>query len=119
MLATKVIEWASTSFRYGPARTYTAVRIFRRWKKTGIDMDFHLLSFLMQDHQRSGVRLLDVYHVICELVRSQSFSVAKYLQWLMARGLVSNGSGFQQNVQLPKNSRILSHLGSKLSPNIV
>ncbi|PGH28586.1 hypothetical protein GX50_08679 [[Emmonsia] crescens] len=116
MLATKVIEWASTSFRYGPARTYTAVRIFRRWKKTGIDMDFHLLSFLMQDHQRSGVRLLDVYHVICELVRSQSFSVAKYLQWLMARGLVSNGSGFQQNHILGV-IELLGHLPSGRLPS--
>lgn len=101
ILVTKLIEWASTSFRYGTARTYTVVRVFRKWKKSGVDIDSHILSFLIQDHRKSGVRLFDVYHVICELVRSQSFSVAKYLQWLMARGVLSNVSDFQQMVQYP------------------
>ncbi|EEQ90847.2 hypothetical protein RJZ56_002888 [Blastomyces dermatitidis] len=115
-LATKVIEWASTSFRYGLARIYTAVRVFRRWKKTGIDIDSHLLSFLVQDHRKSGVRFLDVYHVICELVRSQSFSVAKYLQWLMARGSVSNVLGCPQ-MHIPGDIGLLGHLPSSRLPN--
>ncbi|PGH09502.1 hypothetical protein GX51_00607 [Blastomyces parvus] len=110
-LVTKIIEWASTSFRYGLARIYRAVRVFRRWKKAGVDIDSHLLSFLIQDHRKSGVRLLDVYHVICELVRSQSFSVAKYLQWLMARGSVSNVSGGPQK-HIPGDIGLLGHLPS-------
>ncbi|OJD27562.1 hypothetical protein ACJ73_01041 [Blastomyces percursus] len=115
-LVTKVIEWASTSFRYGLARIYTAVRVFRRWKKAGIDIDSHLLSFLVQDHRKSGVRFLDVYHVICELVRSQSFSVAKYLQWLMARGSVSNVLGCLQ-MHIPGDIGLLGHLPSSRLPS--
>ncbi|OAX81386.1 hypothetical protein ACJ72_04276 [Emergomyces africanus] len=116
ILVSKIIEWASTTFRYGLARKYTAVRIFRRWKKAGIDIDFHLLSFLMQNHQKSGVQLLDVFHVICELVRSQSFSVAKYLQWLMARGVVSNISEFPQK-NVSGDIGLLGHLPACRLPN--
>ncbi|KAK2783012.1 RNA polymerase II mediator complex subunit [Emmonsiellopsis sp. PD_33] len=116
VLITKIIEWASTSFRHGLARTYIAVRLFRKWKKTGVDIDSHILAFLMRDHQRSGVRLLDVYHVICELVRSQSFSVGKYLQWLMARGVVSNVSRLEQK-HISGDIELLAHLPTSRLPS--
>ncbi|PGG98881.1 hypothetical protein AJ79_08757 [Helicocarpus griseus UAMH5409] len=116
VLITRIIEWSSTSFRYGLARIYTAVRLFRRWKKAGIDIDSHILAFLVQNHQKSGVRLLDVYHVISELVRSQSFSVGKYLQWLMARGVDSNVSSSEQR-HIPGDIGLLGHLPSRRLPS--
>ena len=90
VLIAKVLEWASTPFRHGIARIYVTVRLFRRWKKSGIDIDSHTLAFLAHNHGKSGLCMPNVYHVISELVRSKSFSVGKYLQWLMARGVVRN-----------------------------
>jgi mediator of RNA polymerase II transcription subunit 12 len=34
----------------------------------------------------------NVYHAISELVRSQTFSVGRYLQWLMAKGVTNRQS---------------------------
>lgn len=89
-LVSKVLEWASTSFRQGMARIYVAVRLLRKWKKAGLDIDSHILSFLAQSHSKTGLLMENVYHIISELVRSQTFSTGKYLQWLMARGVVDN-----------------------------
>ncbi|PGH26686.1 hypothetical protein AJ80_01632 [Polytolypa hystricis UAMH7299] len=84
----KIMEWASTSFRAGLCRTYVAVRLLRRWKRCGVDIDSDILSFLAENHRGKGLRKMDIFHVISELIRSQSFSVGRYLQWLMARGVV-------------------------------
>lgn len=118
-LVSKVLEWASTSFRQGMARIYVAVRLLRRWKKFGIDIDSHILSFLTQSQSKTGILIENIYHVISELVRSQTFSTGKYLQWLMARGVVDNmaSSGktpsgdIQLLAQLPA-SRLPEHLWS-------
>lgn len=72
------------------ARVYVAVRLLRKWKKSGLDVDSYILSFLAQSQSKTGLLMENVYHVISELVRSQTFSTGKYLQWLMARGVVDN-----------------------------
>jgi mediator of RNA polymerase II transcription subunit 12 len=41
-----------------------------------------------------------IYHVISELVRSQTFSVGRYLQWLMARGVTNSPSITDHNVSI-------------------
>lgn len=88
-LISRVLEWASTPFRHGINRVYIAVRLLRRWRKSEIDTDSHMLSFLLKIRTRPGFELSRIYHIISELIRSQSFSVGKYLQWLMARGAVA------------------------------
>ncbi|ODH15604.1 hypothetical protein ACO22_06425 [Paracoccidioides brasiliensis] len=116
-VATTVLEWASTAFRYGTSRTYTAVRLFRRWRRIGMDTDLYLFTFLAQAHQKSGVRLVDLYHIICELVRSQTFSVSKYLQWLIARGALSRVS--ENKERMPGDIGLLSNLPSCRLPGHV
>lgn len=86
-LVSKLLEWTATPFRRGLVRVYVAVRLLRKWKRSGIDIDSHILSFLMEIRNKAGLDMNNVYHVISELVRSQSFSVGRYLQWLMARGV--------------------------------
>jgi mediator of RNA polymerase II transcription subunit 12 len=100
VLIAKVLEWASTPFRHGSARIYVTVRLLRRWKKSGIDTDSHILEFLTQSCGNPGLRMPNVYHVISELVRSQSFSVGKYLQRLMAGGVIRSPDVSGQNVSL-------------------
>ncbi|KAK9860855.1 hypothetical protein MYU51_006189 [Penicillium brevicompactum] len=94
VLVSKLLEWLSTHFRYGLRRVYIAARLLRKWKSIGVDIDAHILAFLARARNNQALDMEPIYHVISELVRSQTFSVGRYLQWLMARG-VTNGSPSQ------------------------
>jgi mediator of RNA polymerase II transcription subunit 12 len=94
VLVSRLMEWLSTPFRYGLCRVYVGVRLLRKWKSAGIDIDSHILAFLSRGQNNQKFDMEQIYHVISELVRSQTFSVGRYLQWLMARG-VTNGSPSQ------------------------
>lgn len=89
VLVCKLLEWLSTPFRYGHHRVYIAARLLRKWKSTGVDIDSHILAFLLQRRSQQKLETEPIYHVISELVRSQTFSVGRYLQWLMARGVTN------------------------------
>ncbi|KGO66253.1 Mediator complex, subunit Med12 [Penicillium expansum] len=91
VLVFKLLEWLSTPFRHGLCRVYIGVRLLRKWKLAGIDIDSHILAFLSRGQNNQKLNMDQIYHVVSELVRSQTFSVGRYLQWLMARG-VTNGS---------------------------
>lgn len=95
VLVSKLLEWLSTHFRYGLRRVYIAARLLRKWKSIGVDIDAHILAFLARARNNQALDMEPIYHVISELVRSQTFSVGRYLQWLMARG-VTNGSPSQE-----------------------
>lgn len=82
----KLLEWTATPFRYGLRRVYIAVRLLRKWKMSGIDVDIHVLAFLSKS-PKANENMDNVYHAISELVRSQTFSVGRYLQWLVAKGV--------------------------------
>lgn len=86
----KLFEWTATPFRHGLHRVYIAVRLLRKWKLSGVDVDTHVLSFL-NDCSKAKENMENVYHVISELVRSQAFPVGKYLQWLVAKGVTGAG----------------------------
>ncbi|KAG2421487.1 hypothetical protein HFD88_005462 [Aspergillus terreus] len=90
LLVTKLLEWTATPFRCGLCRVYTAVRLLRKWKMSGVDIDTYILSFLTRTGNRASLTMDNIYHVISELVRSQTFSVGRYLQWLMAKGVSSS-----------------------------
>lgn len=112
-LVSKTLEWASTILRQGMSRVYLSARLFRKWKSAGIDTDSCILSFLRQDHKAGCLRLTDVYHVISELIRSQSFSVGKYLQWIMARGIASTT---KISGPVPVEVDLLAHIPSSHLP---
>ncbi|KAJ5780988.1 hypothetical protein N7457_006148 [Penicillium paradoxum] len=96
ILVSKLLEWLSTPFRHGLCRVYIGVRLLRKWKSAGVDIDTHILTFLSRGQNNQKLNMEQIYHVISELVRSQTFSVGRYLQWLMARG-VTNGSSAQEH----------------------
>lgn len=93
VLVTKVLEWVASPFRHGVCRVYIGVRLLRKWKSTGIDVDGYVLGFLARANSHKKLNMVSIYHVISELVRSQTFSVGRYLQWLMAKGVTSQPSG--------------------------
>lgn len=97
-LVSSVLEWSATPFRSGLYRVYASVRLLRKWKRSGIDVDSHILSFLTEARGRASLNVDNVYHAISELVRSQTFSVGRYLQWLMAKGLADSSQLGQQKV---------------------
>ncbi|KAJ5884979.1 hypothetical protein N7495_009489 [Penicillium taxi] len=89
VLVSKLLEWIATPFRHGICRVYAGVRLLRKWKASGIDTDDHLMRFLTRANHSKKLNMDNIYHVISELVRSQTFSVGRYLQWLMAKGVTS------------------------------
>jgi mediator of RNA polymerase II transcription subunit 12 len=97
-LVSSVLEWSATPFRSGLYRVYASVRLLRKWKRCGIDVDSHILSFLTEARGRATLNMDNVYHAVSELVRSQTFSVGRYLQWLMAKGLADSSQLDQQKV---------------------
>ncbi|KAF7591900.1 RNA polymerase II mediator complex subunit [Aspergillus hancockii] len=113
VLIYKLLEWTATPFRYGLCRVYTGVRLLRRWKMSGIDIDSCILSFLAEAQITSPLNMDNIYHVISELVRSQTFSVGRYLQWLMARGVTDPSQPVSSDLcllkQLPAN-RLPEHV---------
>ena len=87
ILVDTVIGWSTTPYRSGLGRIYTAVRLLRRWKKDGWDLDQPILHFLTSLQTAAVQQKRRMFKLIAELVRSRLFSISKYLQWLMARGL--------------------------------
>ncbi|KAB8258163.1 mediator of RNA polymerase II transcription subunit 12 [Aspergillus pseudonomiae] len=113
VLISKLLEWTATPFRYGLCRVYTGVRLLRKWKMSGIDVDSFILSFLADVRVTSALNMENIYHIISELVRSQTFSVGRYLQWLMAKGVTNTSQPVSSDLcllkQLPVN-RLPEHV---------
>lgn len=98
VVISKLMEWLATPFRHGICRVFVGVRLLRKWKSSGADVDEHILCFLARAKAHGRLNLDHVYHVITELVRSQTFSVGRYLQWLMAKGVSDLSSSERQSV---------------------
>lgn len=89
VLISTVLEWSASSFRGGLCRVYTSVRLLRKWKALGIDVDSYILYFLVDAREYYALNLDNIFHITAELIRSQTFSVGRYFQWLMARGVAN------------------------------
>ncbi|KAJ6009663.1 hypothetical protein N7522_004679 [Penicillium canescens] len=110
-LVSKLLEWLSTPFRHGLCRVYIGARLLRKWKSAGVDIDSHILAFLSRGRNNQRLVMDQIYHVISELVRSQTFSVGRYLQWLMARGVTNSPSITDHNIKdLPIDIGLIAQL---------
>ena len=80
-----VLEWCSSSFRTGKYRVYLAVQLIRICQEE-VDVNSAVTDFLALQHTQvfCDVRCLSL--LVSELVRSQVFSLGRYLQWLTASG---------------------------------
>ncbi|KAL5041411.1 hypothetical protein BDW71DRAFT_217877 [Aspergillus fruticulosus] len=117
-LVTKLLEWSATPFRSGLCRVYTAARLLRKWKMSGVDIDSYIISFLSTVQNIAQLDMDNIYHIISELVRSQTFSISRYLQWLMAKGLARKSDGANEEA-LSADARLLTQLPMCRSPEHV
>lgn len=89
-LISTVLRWASSLYRDGSHRVYIATRLLRRWSQSGTDVDDGLLAYLLSTNAKLGCEPRNVFRIVAELVRSKTFSIGKYLQWLIATGSLNN-----------------------------
>lgn len=83
-----VLNWASSFHRDGLHRVYLVTRMLRKWGHLGVDIDTAILSYFRSLDSVTGCDLCIVFRIVAELVRSKTFSVGKYLQWLIATGSI-------------------------------
>ncbi|KAF3001080.1 RNA polymerase II mediator complex subunit [Neopestalotiopsis sp. 37M] len=81
-----LLEWCMSLYRPGIAKLFVTTNILRAWSTLDVDMTGAILDFMDQDPLEELSRRHMVYHLVSELVRSDHFSVPRYLQWLIARG---------------------------------
>ncbi|KAG9234086.1 RNA polymeras-like protein II mediator complex component Srb8 [Amylocarpus encephaloides] len=86
MLLQVVLEWCGSLHRLGLSKIYIAGRLCRFWSSNGADITGALLEFLDSKTCTKQCHGAAIYHLIAELARSEHFSTARYLQWLVARG---------------------------------
>ncbi|KAH7037405.1 transcription mediator subunit Med12 [Microdochium trichocladiopsis] len=85
-LVRTVLEWATSLHRPGIAKVYAATTILRSWAVLDIDTTGSILEYINTNPLSETSRQHLLYHLVSELVRSNNFSVARYIQWLIARG---------------------------------
>ncbi|KAJ4358537.1 RNA polymerase II mediator complex subunit [Didymosphaeria variabile] len=86
VLISAVLQWASTLYRQGLHRVYLVTRLLRKWNQIGIDVSEGILRYLPQVALDRSKEWELIFKVVSELVRSRTFSLGKYLQWLIATG---------------------------------
>ncbi|KAL8722255.1 MAG: hypothetical protein Q9225_001242 [Loekoesia sp. 1 TL-2023] len=88
MLVHVCLEWSASIYRYGPARSYVVAQLLREWSEMGIDVETCVLTFLIDRSDACGLEKPSLYKAIVELIRSGHFSVSRYLQWVIANGVL-------------------------------
>ncbi|XP_014561082.1 hypothetical protein COCVIDRAFT_22785 [Bipolaris victoriae FI3] len=87
-----LLRWTCTYYREGAHRVYLATRLLRRWNHLGADVYDGIISYL---REMTWVATGDpslLFKVVAELVRSKTFALGRYLQWLIATGSVGHGA---------------------------
>lgn len=82
------LEWSASIHKQGRARIYIAARLLRKWSEQGIDVEAFILDFLAGKSSSCGLEKSSLYKVINELIRSRHFAAGKYLQWIIANGML-------------------------------
>ena len=85
-IVSAALEWASSLFRNGCHRIYLVTRLIRKWSLLSADTDDAILAYLLAVENKAMVDQRNVFRIVAELIRSRTFSLGKYLQWLIATG---------------------------------
>jgi mediator of RNA polymerase II transcription subunit 12 len=101
ILISKALHWASSIYREGAHRVYLVIRLLRRWNRLGFDTDSGILSFLRSMGTRKDIDIRNISKIVAELVRSKTFSVGKYLQWLIATGSLNANQDLMEPTAWP------------------
>ncbi|KAL5465444.1 hypothetical protein PMIN06_000604 [Paraphaeosphaeria minitans] len=90
-LISAVLQWSSSLYRQGMHRVYLVTRLLRKWSHLGIDVSEGILRYLPRVALDRSKDAELVFRVVSELVRSRTFSLARFLQWLIATGSMDPG----------------------------
>lgn len=86
-VARTLVTWATSAHRPGLAKVYLATNLLKTWSRQyGFDATEVVLEVVQSVSDCDNVRKSLVYHLVTELVRSDDFSVSRYILWLIARG---------------------------------
>jgi len=107
-LVKTLLEWCSSPYRPGVAKVYVTVRLLASWSAFGVDATAALLDFFDADPLVELGRKSLCYHLASELVRRGLFNVSRYIQWLIARGGLSEPGAVAQDGQV--TTRLLAEL---------
>ncbi|ORY11541.1 hypothetical protein BCR34DRAFT_484023 [Clohesyomyces aquaticus] len=88
-LISLALKWASSLHREGSHRIYLVTRLIRKWNQIGTDVDEAILVHLQSVASTGQTDPRYLFRIIAELVRSKTFSVGRYLQWLIATGAIN------------------------------
>ena len=93
LLVTALLDWASSLFRTGLARVYITASLIATLRERGYDTDADILKYLgPMDESNNKTQLAGhVYRTVAELVRLGSFSVGRYMSWLITSGSLAGG----------------------------
>ena len=93
LLMQTCLEWSCTRFRYSRSRTYLMTRLVKRWQREGHDVDTAIFNFLaVHREKKTTADPWSLRHVMAQLSRTGCFSLGRFLQWLMVRGLPRKGT---------------------------
>ena len=102
VLGRAIIIWATVPDQSGPARLHLALRLIRIWRQYGVDLDAIILKLLWGPPTRIAEQPSSLCKLVGELIRSQDFSVASYLQRLMASGIPTQARKAGCPMKLPE-----------------
>lgn len=85
-LVSAVLKWSSSLYRQGLHRAYLVTRLLRRWNQAGLDICESIISYLPEMASDCSKEPEPIFRIIAELVRSKTFLIGRYLQWLIASG---------------------------------
>lgn len=116
-LVRTTLDWGTSPLRPGSTKIYIAVRLLRSWSKQGLDVTAVLLEYLdaipADDQERKHL----LYSIVSDLTRSFDFSAARYIQWLISRGGLSDSD--EISAAGPCSTRLLVELPTHaLNPSL-
>lgn len=88
VLVKTCIEWSCTVHRQGLFRKYAALRLLRTWSRQGVHLQEPICDFLAANPDPASLSKRDLYGLLAGLISSRHLSVGRYLQWIMARGVL-------------------------------
>lgn len=88
-LAHVLLQWACSCYREGSYRVCLATRLLRRWAHLGADIYECITTYLEGMGWVKGGESRIVFKIISELVRSRTFAIGRYMQWLIATGYMA------------------------------
>jgi mediator of RNA polymerase II transcription subunit 12, fungi type len=100
LLVEVILRWSTTRFRAGIHRAYLAVELLKLCQNE-VDIDSAVIRFLASLESWTSCHTPSLRLLVSELVRSQVFSLGRYLQWVTARGGLRPKSFGQDTSAIP------------------